>query len=159
MEPTAARNPVNSSILFFLYLLSDAAVSTPQKKNLPFCYQQKNWYTPNGSNNSNKCLQRLSIQIAKQHKTTRSLHKRRAKNLLCGKKFWIKRRRDENRHQSSPKPKHVPINFSKRGRRVAMASILREHLLSPSLFGISCLKLQLSFLVTFIFSYVYGVCA
>jgi hypothetical protein len=132
MEPTAARNPVNSSILFFLYLLSDAAASTPKKKKkkkLPFCYQQKNWYIPNGSN---KCLQRLSTQIAKQHKTTRSLHKRKAKKLLCGKKFWIKRRRDENHHQSSPKPKHVPINFSKRERRVAMASIIRERLGSSS---------------------------
>jgi hypothetical protein len=80
----------------------------------------------------------LSNQIAKQHKTTRSLHKRRAKKNLCGKKFWIKRRRDENHHQSSPKPKHVPINFSKRERerRVAMTSIIREQFtLSLSLLG------------------------
>ncbi len=65
MEPTAARNPVNSSILFFLYLLSDAAAST-QNKNSLFATNKKNWYIPNGSNNSNKCLQRLSIQLAKQ---------------------------------------------------------------------------------------------
>jgi hypothetical protein len=40
MEPTAARNPVNSSILFFLYLLSDAATST-QKKKTPFLLPTK----------------------------------------------------------------------------------------------------------------------
>jgi hypothetical protein len=32
MEPTAARNPVNSSMFFVLYLLSDAAASTKKKK-------------------------------------------------------------------------------------------------------------------------------
>jgi hypothetical protein len=40
MEPRAARNPVNSSILFFLYLLSDAAAST-QKKNSLFATNKK----------------------------------------------------------------------------------------------------------------------
>jgi hypothetical protein len=56
----------------------------PKKKKLPFCYQQKNWYIPNGSNNSNKCLQKIEHkQIAKQHKTTRSLHKTRAKKNYC----------------------------------------------------------------------------
>jgi hypothetical protein len=48
-----------------LYLLSDAAAST-QNKNSLFATNKKNWYIPNGSNNSNKCLQRLSIQLAKQ---------------------------------------------------------------------------------------------
>jgi len=48
MEPTAARNPVNSSILFFLYLLSDAAAST-QKKNSLFATNKKTGTYPMGA--------------------------------------------------------------------------------------------------------------
>jgi hypothetical protein len=111
MEPTAARNPVNSSMFFVLYLLSD--------------------------------------------------DKRRAKKFIVWQEVLDQEKERRKSSPIFPKTKTCPNKLlQERERRVAMASIIiREHLLSPSLFGFSCLKLQLSFLLTFIFSFVCGVCA
>jgi hypothetical protein len=61
MEPTAARNPVNSSIFFFLYLLSDAAASTKKKKNSLFATNKKTGTYLMGATTATSAYKRLSI--------------------------------------------------------------------------------------------------
>jgi hypothetical protein len=96
-------------------LLSDAAASTPKKpkkkkkKNSLFATNKKTGTYLNGSNNSNKCLQRLSIQIAKQHKQQETRIREGQKICCVASSFGSREGENENHHQSSPKPKkHVP---------------------------------------------------
>jgi hypothetical protein len=151
-------------------LLSDAAASTQKKKkkkNSLFATNKKTGtYLMGATTATSKCLQRLSIQIAKQHKTTRSSHKRRAKNVSCGKKFWIKRKERTKIITNLPQnqktcPNKLLQEREKSGDGVHNKRTFTLSLslsLSLSLFGFSCLKLQTLLFYLLSFSHVFMGC-